>query len=151
MSPIGDVVIINFFLNQVYALNGSVYNQSEVVGMYADAVDKFKAQHDDFIGSKFIFAPVRHVSLEVLDSYIETLMELRAKFGNFVAGFDLVGQEDKGYPLKDFAHRLLEVPDDINFFFHAGETNWNGLTDENLVNTLIQTIRIGTKCHIKCQ
>lgn len=51
-------------------------------------------------------------------------------------GFDVVGQEDKGRPLVDFAEKFLKLPKSTKFFFHAGETNWNGETDDNLVNFL---------------
>lgn len=58
----------------------------------------------------------------------------QAKFPDFVIGFDLVGQEDSGRPLIDFADQILTLPPTIKFFFHAGETNWSGQTDENLVS-----------------
>lgn len=59
-----------------------------------------------------------------------------------MAGFDLVGQEDLGKPLSNFVDQLLEVPEDIDFYFHAGETNWFGSTvDENLIDALL----LGTK------
>lgn len=62
-----------------------------------------------------------------------------------MAGFDLVGQEEMGGPLKDYIPQLLGMPDDIEFFFHAGETNWFGSTvDENLIDAvLLGTKRIG--------
>lgn len=51
-----------------------------------------------------------------------------------MAGFDFVGQEDLGRPLIDLIEQLLSIPDNIKFFFHAGETNWFGTTsDDNLV------------------
>jgi hypothetical protein len=43
----------------------------------------------------------------------------------------------KGRPLIDYAEKLLKYPDNINFFFHAGETNWLGSSsDENLVKLI---------------
>lgn len=62
-----------------------------------------------------------------------------------MAGFDLVGQEEPGRPLKDFIPQLLSMPDNIDFFFHAGETNWFGSNvDENLIDAvLLGTKRIG--------
>lgn len=58
----------------------------------------------------------------------------QAKFPDFVVGFDLVGQEDPGRPLIDFADQILTLPSDLKLFFHAGETNWNGVTDDNMVS-----------------
>lgn len=48
-------------------------------------------------------------------------------------GFDLVGREDVSPGLDKYAERLLQLPDEIKFFFHAGETTWFGSVDENLV------------------
>ena len=67
-------------------------------------------------------------------------------YPNFVAGFDLVGQEDLGHTLEYFVDLLKTVEEhNITFFFHAGETNWLGAsTDENLVDAiLLNTKRIG--------
>ena len=52
---------------------------------------------------------------------------MRKKFPNFFAGYDLVGQEDPGYPLIYFLDELLypsqqRPPIDLPYFFHAGET-----------------------------
>jgi len=62
-----------------------------------------------------------------------------------MVGFDLVGQEELGRPLIDFVEPLLKMPEHINFYFHAGETNWFGSPiDENLVDAiLLGTKRIG--------
>lgn len=114
-------------------MNGSQYSQSEVVGMYVKVLERFKAANSDFIGAKFIFAPVRHVSNATFDSYVQTLYQLIEKYPDFVVGFDLVGQEDAGYTLFDFVREILKIRPNISFYFHAGETDWNGLTSENLV------------------
>lgn len=62
-----------------------------------------------------------------------------------MCGFDLVGQEELGRPLIDLVEPLLKLPEDINFYFHAGETNWYGTSiDENLIDAiLLGTKRIG--------
>lgn len=88
---------------------------------------------------------MRSVNTEKLEDYLETLTELRKAYPNFVVGFDLVGQEDKGKPLTEFADKLNSVDRDVRFFFHAGETNWNGQsTDLNLFDAfLLNTKRIG--------
>lgn len=64
--------------------------------MYVDVLKDFKASHPDFSGSKFIYAPIRAVNDETFDTYLPIMQELLQKFPDFIAGFDLVGQEDKG-------------------------------------------------------
>lgn len=69
------------------------------------------------------------VDVETVWNYVAIAKELRSKFPDFVAGFDLVGQEDLGLPLKDFLEPLLslsegEVP--VPVFYHAGETGERG-------------------------
>lgn len=67
------------------------------------------------------------------------------EFPDFMIGFDLVGQEELGRPLIDFVDSLLKMPEQIKFFFHAGETNWFGSAiDENLTDAImLGTKRIG--------
>lgn len=69
------------------------------------------------------------MDVETVWNYVAIAKELRSKFPDFVAGFDLVGQEDLGLPLKDFLEPLLslsegEVP--VPVFYHAGETGERG-------------------------
>lgn len=67
----------------------------------------------------------------------------------FMAGFDLDGQEDAVPPLLAFAEPILKLPNEIKLFLHAGETKWFGSVDEDLVNSIInifiQTISIKLK------
>lgn len=115
-------------------MNGSIYEPHEIIQMYVDILEDFKRDYPSFVDSKFIYAPVRHIKKEEIGNYLKTLLDIQERFPNFVVGFDLVGQEDKGLSLKELSHELLKFPSTINFFFHAGETKWNGLeTDENLV------------------
>jgi len=107
--------------------------------------DRFVKDHPDFIGVKLIYAPVRAVDARTVDHYLETMTQLKRIYPEFVIGFDLVGQEDKGKPLIEFVDKLNAVDPNIQFFFHAGETNWNGeTTDLNLLDAfLLKTKRIG--------
>ena len=79
-----------------------------------------------------------------LDKYLKIYKEIKKAYPSFVAGFDLVGQEDKGTPLKTFVDQFLPE-DDMQTFFHAGETDWYGhKTDENLIDAvLLNAKRIG--------
>ena len=52
---------------------------------------------------------------------------LKSQFPDYVAGYDLVGQEDPGEPLLYYLDPLLypqqqNPPVNLPFFFHAGET-----------------------------
>lgn len=121
-------------LPQLYDLDRSNYTKSENVQIYVDTLEEFKRANPDFIGSKFVYAPLRLVPDTTMDEYISNVQDLHESYPDFIAGFDLVGQEDMGRPLLDFTEKLLSLPDSIKFFLHAGETNWFGSSvDENLV------------------
>ncbi|XP_043465579.1 adenosine deaminase 2-like [Leptopilina heterotoma] len=132
-------------LPDLFDLDGRVYKKSEVMQILKDVTDRFTATHQDFIGAKIIYAPTRRVDLNQLKEYLENARQLKKDFPSFLAGFDLVGQEDKGGLLIDFADQLQILGKDIPFFFHAGETDWYGLsTDQNLIDAiLLNTKRIG--------
>ncbi|EDV51932.1 adenosine deaminase 2-A [Drosophila erecta] len=129
----------------LYDMDGIEYTPLDTVRIYVSTLEKFKASHPDFIGSRMIYAPIRNTNAEGVTGYIETLKQIKGQYPEFVAGFDLVGQEEQGRPLRDFADELLSIPEDIDFYFHAGETNWFGSTvDENLIDAiLLGTKRIG--------
>ncbi|XP_061390444.1 adenosine deaminase 2-like, partial [Musca vetustissima] len=132
-------------LPSLYDLDGNVYPEIYTVSVYKETLDTFMAANPNFIGSKLIYAPTRNINDEGMEHFIKTCIEIKAKFPDFLAGFDLVGQEEPGRPLKDFIPQLLNIPDNIDFFFHAGETNWYGSdVDENLIDAvLLGSKRIG--------
>ncbi|TDG53073.1 hypothetical protein AWZ03_000616 [Drosophila navojoa] len=131
-------------LPTLYDMEGTEFTPLDTVRIYVETLEKFMNHPDnkDFIGSRMIYAPLRNTDAAGVARYIETLKQVKAKYPEFLAGFDLVGQEDMGRPLREFVDQLLEVPEDIDFYFHAGETNWYGSTvDENLIDALL----LGTK------
>jgi adenosine deaminase CECR1 len=101
--------------------------------------------HPDFLGMKLIYAPIRSMDPVQFNESLEVAIELKRRMPNFFAGFDLVGFEEQGTPLVDYADRIRTLDKDISLFFHAGETNWYGTsTDENLIDAIIlNTKRIG--------
>ncbi|XP_001601908.2 adenosine deaminase 2-like [Nasonia vitripennis] len=129
----------------LYELNGYQYTHLQVLQIYQKIVDRFVKDYPDFAGVKWIYSPQRNVPLSTFMEYVNTFRALKDVQPDHVVGFDLVGQEDKGRPLKDFAKELLALGKETSFFFHAGETNWNGMqTDENLIDAvLLNTKRIG--------
>jgi len=83
-----------------------------------------------------------------MDLCITTKLE----FPHIICGYDLVGQEDAGRPLKDilpelfwFRKQCAQEGVEIPFFFHAGECLGDGSdTDQNLFDAiLLGTRRIG--------
>ena len=83
---------------------------------------------------------------------MDECLQLKQKYPDVIAGFDLVGAEDTGRPLTDyiapliaFQERVKELGIDLPFIFHAGETlDDGGPTDGNLYDAiLLGTKRIG--------
>ncbi|CAB0029521.1 unnamed protein product [Trichogramma brassicae] len=105
----------------------------------------FMDDHADFVAVKIIYSPHRNIPRSTLDEYIGKFRLFKEAYPELVVGFDLVGQEDRGRPLLDFVDELLELGRDTQFYFHAGETNWNGHeVDENLIDAvLLNAKRIG--------
>lgn len=121
------------FPSQLYDLDGKTYDEAEVMQIYVDALKEFQNENPDFIGSKFIYAPLKNVTDKRAGTYFQIVRDLHEKFPNYLAGFDLVGQEDKSRNILDFIEGLLDLPENINLFLHAGETNWFGSIDDNMV------------------
>ncbi|CAB4057158.1 CECR1 [Lepeophtheirus salmonis] len=121
----------------------------EVAKLNQKTIDIFLKDHPNFCGVTLIYAPIRVVSPEVVQTkYLKTLQKLRECFPNLVRGFDLVAQEDNGKPLIEFINTLIQMKQmdpELKFVFLAGETNWQGFsTDENLIDAiLLNTTRIG--------
>ncbi|XP_037798810.1 adenosine deaminase 2-like isoform X2 [Penaeus monodon] len=146
-----NVLAIEFrgTLPPLYEIDGTELTPADSVAVYRNVSQRFIADHgDEFFSVRFIYAPTRHVDVETVWNYVTIAKELRSKFPDFVAGFDLVGQEDLGLPLKDFLEPLLSLSEGevhVPVFYHAGETAWLGMsTDENLIDALLlNASRIG--------
>lgn len=132
-------------LSPVYDLDGKQYKLEEIVQLYKETLKEFMVDYPDFIGARLIYGPHRSVNNETVRNYMKNIQHLMQVHSDIVAGFDLVGQEDPGRPLHSFVNFIKELPSDIKFFFHAGETNWFGaISDMNLVDAIIMgTSRIG--------
>lgn len=128
----------------LYELNGTVYNTKEFFDVFIETVEEFKQDYPKFLGVRYIHSIYRGVTPEVLQSGLNELIELKKIYPQFIAGFDFVGYEEEGRRIFDFYKVLLEAGEQIKFFFHAGETNWYGSTDLNLVDAvLLNSSRIG--------
>ncbi|XP_077984761.1 adenosine deaminase 2-like [Glandiceps talaboti] len=139
-------VEIRALLQPIYDLDGTTYDLEHTVQEYMAANEAFLHDYEDSSGSKIIFTTYR--AQDSVEEYIYKAMEFHKNYPNYVVGFDIVGQEDKGNPNIHFLEDLL-IPHkenaDLPYYLHAGETNWQGTeTDENLIDALLlNTTRIG--------
>uniref|UniRef100_A0A8C9Y203 adenosine deaminase n=1 Tax=Sander lucioperca TaxID=283035 RepID=A0A8C9Y203_SANLU len=135
-------------LPQIYELNGSTHDTAWTLKTYQEVTRQFTADHPDFFGARIIFTIHRGVNASVMARVVEEAMKLQRDFPDVMAGFDLVGREDRGRPLWYFRDALslpVERGVTLPFFFHAGETDLEGTeVDQNLLDALLlNTSRIG--------
>ena len=74
----------------------------------------------------FVVCYCRYGNQSSIATAIKNAIALRAHFPNYMAGFDLVGFEDKGHPLVYYVEELLyplQIGVDLPYFLHAGETS----------------------------
>ncbi|KAK2801913.1 hypothetical protein FQN51_005062 [Onygenales sp. PD_10] len=105
-----------------------------------------------FHGARMIWSTIRSLSNRMIAENMKRCIAIKQKFPQLIAGYDVVGQEEKGRPLADlvpvlfwFKKKCIEEDVDIPFFFHAGEWVGDGdETDHNLYDSiLLGTRRIG--------
>ncbi|KKA30957.1 hypothetical protein TD95_001303 [Thielaviopsis punctulata] len=118
----------------------------------SDELASFKKSHPKFWGIRLISTTVRSLEPRTITHAMEQCILQKLAFPELIAGFDLVGPEDRGRPLKDllpelfwFRKQCAQEGVEIPFFFHAGETLGDGsTTDQNLFDAvLLGTRRIG--------
>ena len=126
----------------------------DLLRIFGEEISKFKVTEDgkDFWGCRFIWTTLRSWSKKQIVEHMKECIRMKAMYPDLIAGYDLVGQEDKGRSLAEltpelfwFKKRCLENGFDIPFFFHAGECLGDGdKTDQNLFDAiLLGTRRIG--------
>ncbi|XP_018558988.1 adenosine deaminase 2-A [Lates calcarifer] len=133
-------------LPEIYELDGSTHDAAWTLKTYQEITRQFTADHPDFYGARIIFTVHRGVNITTMKGVVEKAVKLRRDFTDVMAGFDLVGREDRGRPLWYF-REALSLPKNVilPFFFHAGETDLEGTeVDQNLLDALLfNTSRIG--------
>ncbi|KAI9805823.1 MAG: hypothetical protein M1825_000437 [Sarcosagium campestre] len=126
----------------------------EVIRVFGEEVERFKASEEGrrFWGARMIWTTIRIMGRREIVQSMKQCIAVKKAYPHLIAGFDLVGQEDLGRPLKDltpelfwFRKRCVEEGVEIPFFFHAGETLGDGdEVDSNIVDALLLgTRRIG--------
>ncbi|KAI8442070.1 hypothetical protein MSG28_005709 [Choristoneura fumiferana] len=132
-------------LSSLYELNGTVHDKIYMATLYDEVTKLFMKVNPDFVGIKLIMTRARATNVDKVREALDLSRQVKQELPAMFAGFDLVGQEDVGRPLAEFSPVLLEAQDEINYYFHGGETNWYGTpVDENLFDAvLLGTKRIG--------
>ncbi|KAL8610339.1 hypothetical protein ACOMHN_041153 [Nucella lapillus] len=136
------------FTVELYDLEGT-YSDEATVEIVQEVVDSFRHQNPDFIGVKLIISSFKRKTLKQQQEAVLHTVRLRNKYPDLVLGFDLIQHEDTAPSLLQLLevlrHPSTQPPNPpLPFFFHAGETAWTELTDQNLVDAvLLNTSRIG--------
>jgi adenosine deaminase CECR1 len=121
---------------------------------FGEEIEKFKASEEGkgFWGARMIWTGLRVLDTRHIVEDMDSCLTIKLEFPHLIAGYDLVGQEDGGRPLKDvlpelfwFRKQCAQEGVEIPFFFHAGECSGDGNdTDQNLFDAiLLGTRRIG--------
>jgi len=134
-------------LSGVYDLEGNDINPGKIIELQQKILSGIKKENPEF-NMKIIYSSMRFYSRKSIYEYLKKAVELKKRYPEFIAGFDLTGEEDKRSILY-FINEILSLeketknnPKNFTFFLHAGESN---LTDnENLYDAiLIHSKRIG--------
>ncbi|KAI4258042.1 MAG: hypothetical protein LQ352_001363 [Teloschistes flavicans] len=129
-------------------------SQEALFQAFEEELQKYQATDEGqgWWGCRFIWTTLRRYGKKDLLENMKQCIAIKKAFPHLIAGYDLVGQEDKGRTLADltpelfwFKKRCMEEGVDIPFFFHAGECLGDGdATDQNLFDAiLLGTRRIG--------
>lgn len=124
--------------------------------------DRYKAKNPKFIDFVYIIQSIRKWNREQIKADIEKTFVMNREFPDLVRGYDMVAEEDLGHTLLyhssnliDFYNQKEPIEQSLQFFFHAGETNWpedfnpslfgdDVTTIENIYDAvLLKTKRIG--------
>ncbi|EPE10210.1 adenosine deaminase family protein [Ophiostoma piceae UAMH 11346] len=139
-----------------YRREGSEEPETDYLHLYGVAdeeIKRFREETDNkFWGLRFIWTELRAFSTRPIAESMDHCITTKLAYPHLIAGFDLVGQEDLGRPLKDvlpelfwFRQQCAAEGVNIPFFFHAGECLGDGDdTDNNVFDAvLLGTRRIG--------
>lgn len=132
----------------------SIDGLDEFFKVLGEEIESFKASEEGkgFWGARMIWTGLRAQGTRETIEDMDACITMKLAYPQLISGYDLVGQEDPGRPLKDllpelfwFRKQCAKEGVEIPFFFHAGETLGDGTdTDQNLFDAvLLGTRRIG--------
>jgi len=93
------------------------------MNVFIDTVSEFKSCHPSFVGAKIVWASLKIFDCSHILRDLETVSRLCAKYPGHIAGYDLVGEEDKTFPIHKYFKELKEFQQKgLKLHLHAGET-----------------------------
>jgi adenosine deaminase CECR1 len=133
---------------------GEPGNFMEFFRVFDEEIESFKRTEKGsiFHGARMIWTVIRSSENRDMVPNMRECIRVKKAMPHIIAGFDYVGQEDKGRTLADlvpitfwFRKQCVQAGVEIPFFFHAGECLGDGdSTDKNLYDAiLLGTRRIG--------
>ncbi|KAH6647915.1 hypothetical protein BKA67DRAFT_524120 [Truncatella angustata] len=143
--------------NQIWTDDGTrQLDNKQTMQKIVDQFQKYKSDNKNskICGLKVIYCTPRSFAADKVQAALDECLKFVVEdgFKDYIAGFDLVGEEAQGKPLKafipqfqDFKRKCQQLGVTIPFLFHCGETlELGGDTDGNLVDALLlDSKRIG--------
>ncbi|KAL9945375.1 cat eye syndrome chromosome region, candidate 1 [Verticillium nonalfalfae] len=131
--------------------SGEPGNLEDLISTFQDVLASFQAAPEGhkLWGGRIIWTTLRSMPPAEIETSMKQCMDLKKKYPDVIAGFDLVGQEGLGHTLLHHLPQLLWFRAecdrqglDLPFFFHAGEVLGDG--DEHDMN-VVDAVLLGTK------
>ena len=99
----------------------------EKLGMLIEAYQSVKKEYPDFTIKFILNETKRHTNntVEKLPGLIEQAEKLEKEYPDLFIGIDLVGEEDREIPLKEFAGEFIKAKNagkNFDLYLHAGES-----------------------------
>lgn len=150
-----DYVKCNIMHVEIHILLSEDYEETaNILKTVRSAYYEVKKDNPDFIVS-IIGASMKmedytvEITSKILHNVIRAQEEIRDDYNgddyDFVLGFDLINEEDKSRPLRDYAEALIEIKKEhpkLQYFLHCGESL--DPRSDNLIDAyLIKATRVG--------
>lgn len=129
---------------------GAIENEMEnIISSFKTCLVDIKKTYTHF-DFKLIISDTRSSTLNAVIENLEGVFKLKKKHGDFILGYDLVGEEATGNPTIYYLDAFInKMPDferkygtSLNLYFHDGESNM--VTDKNMFDAiLLKCKRIG--------
>ena len=124
------------------------FNSDSLVTYLQEVMMDMQNDHPNFT-LKLVYTALRFQSQETIENRIIEAFQLRQRYPDLVAGFDLVANEDDGNTTLFFLDNWMKLDSlenaygiDLPLYLHDGETNWYSL--KNLYDAvLLKSKRIG--------